>query len=382
MRANRVRAYDLLYGDKGVRLNVVRLTVSPNAQPLQIRARHPNAAGLRYDWAADENTQSAWRSLQPVLNRQKPILYAVPFTQFGPGETLVPADGSLGRSLEGNRASFETGCGSWAGFKLGRYLMEFTGDCTYGDWIEKLVYNGIGAALPLQPDGSTFYYSDYTLAGGRKGYFPAKWPCCSGTYIQAIADYHNLIYFRRPHALLVNLFVPSMVTWNHVGNEVRLEQETTYPQTDTSLVTVRTRRPDTFKIQFRVPRWCRNAGAQLNGNSLKIDARPGTWASIDRRWNDGDRLKISLPMEHVVRPIDQQHPNRVAFVMAQWFWQGKAMGRWCGETAVSRSSSCEKAPSSSSIWRTFPSFPSTVLGMAIPIRCILTFRGKRKSGNV
>jgi len=77
---DRVRAYDLLYGDSGVRLNVVRLTVSPNAQPLPMRAARASAAGLRYDWAADENTQSTWRSLQPVLKRQKPILYAVPFT--------------------------------------------------------------------------------------------------------------------------------------------------------------------------------------------------------------------------------------------------------------------------------------------------------------
>ena len=40
---DRSRAYDLLYGDEGVRLNIVRLTISPFAQPL--------AGGHRYDWA-------------------------------------------------------------------------------------------------------------------------------------------------------------------------------------------------------------------------------------------------------------------------------------------------------------------------------------------
>jgi hypothetical protein len=95
---------------------------------------------------------------------------------YGPGETLLPADGALGKSLEGNRATFETVCGSWAGFKLSRYLISFTGDAFYGDWIEKLVYNGIGAALPLQADGSTFYYSDYTLPGGQKDTTPSSGP--------------------------------------------------------------------------------------------------------------------------------------------------------------------------------------------------------------
>jgi glucuronoarabinoxylan endo-1,4-beta-xylanase len=69
---DRDRAYDLLYGDAGARLNVVRLTISPNARPL--------ARGGGYDWAADEYTQNAWESVQPVFKRARPILYAVPFT--------------------------------------------------------------------------------------------------------------------------------------------------------------------------------------------------------------------------------------------------------------------------------------------------------------
>jgi O-glycosyl hydrolase len=73
---DRDQAYDLLYGDKGVRLNVVRLTISPNAQPL----RRVDAGGNRYDWATDPNTQSVWKAIQPVLKKTKPIIYAVPFS--------------------------------------------------------------------------------------------------------------------------------------------------------------------------------------------------------------------------------------------------------------------------------------------------------------
>lgn len=72
---DRERAYDLLYGDTGVRLNVVRITISPNAQTLS-----QGKGANRYDWASDENTQSVWKSIQPVLRRTKPIIYAVPFT--------------------------------------------------------------------------------------------------------------------------------------------------------------------------------------------------------------------------------------------------------------------------------------------------------------
>ena len=73
---DRVRAYDLLYGDEGLRLNVVRLTISPNAQP----AGSDRNADIRYDWATDGHTQSTWKAIEPVLKRTKPVIYAVPFT--------------------------------------------------------------------------------------------------------------------------------------------------------------------------------------------------------------------------------------------------------------------------------------------------------------
>jgi hypothetical protein len=41
--------------------------------------------------------------------------------------------------------------------------------------------------------GKTFYYADYRASGGRKDYFPEPWSCCSGTFIQDVADYYNLM---------------------------------------------------------------------------------------------------------------------------------------------------------------------------------------------
>ena len=97
-------------------------------------------------------------------------------------------------------------------FKLSRYLMQFTGDARYGDWIERLFYNGVGAALPLQAQVRNFYYADYRVGGGMKVYNWDTCTCCSGTFGQNVAEYANLIYFRGQGALHVNLFVPSKST--------------------------------------------------------------------------------------------------------------------------------------------------------------------------
>ena len=233
---------------------------------------------------------------------------------FGPNERLQPPDGSLGKSLETTGASFETPCGAWAGFKLGRYLMQFTGEAKYGDWIEKLVYNGIGAALPMGPGGLTFYYSDYRVGGGRKVYFPARFPCCAGTYIQDVADYHNLIYFKDADGLYVNLYVPSEVTWNRDGNDVKVEQETEYPEADSVNLTVRPQQSAAFNLKFRVPRWAQGFTVKLNGSPVPSPATPGTWATVRRTWNPGDQVTIQISIPNYLLPIDKQHPRRVALM--------------------------------------------------------------------
>lgn len=75
------KAYDLLYGPQynGVRLNIVRLVVSNYARELP-----PDsplyAQGFRYNWGADDITQSMFNAIGPVRERIKPLIYAVPFT--------------------------------------------------------------------------------------------------------------------------------------------------------------------------------------------------------------------------------------------------------------------------------------------------------------
>jgi DUF1680 family protein len=234
---------------------------------------------------------------------------------YGPTERLMPPDGSLGRMLETTIASFETPCGSWAGFKLAKYLMQFTGEAKYGDWIERLVYNGIGAALPMSGRGQTFYYSDYSLGAGRKVYSQMPFPCCSGTYPQAVVDYHDLIYFKDPTSLYVNLFVPSQVMWDRDGNDIKVEQQTAYPESGTTTLRIDPALSAVFNLKFRVPQWCEGLSIEVNGSKQSVASRPGTWATVERKWTAGDVVKVTVPMRPRLVPVDQQHPNRVAVVV-------------------------------------------------------------------
>ena len=244
---------------------------------------------------------------------------------YGPGERLANQFGSLGESLQAQRDTFETPCGSWAGFKLSRYLITHTGGAKYGDWIERLLYNGIGAALPMGERGRTFYYADYRPGGGKKEYYyeglvPGNpnlqftaWPCCSGTYPLAVTDYHNIIYFKDDTSLYVNLYVPSRVDWNVNGTETTVVQDTDFPRSGVVTVQVGVARPVTFALQFRVPGWATNdISVNVNGNAFPIQWQPGTWGKIERVWHDQDRVTVDFHPQLYCIPIDKQHPDLVA----------------------------------------------------------------------
>ena len=132
---------------------------------------------------------------------------------FGPDEQFLPRD-RLRECLESTANTFETQCGRWAGFKMAKHLLCATGDAKYGDWVERLALNGIGASIPMSADGRVFYYSNYNPHGGEKRNTDFGWSCCTGTRPQAAADCCDLVYFKDKDNLYVNLFTPSTVRWS------------------------------------------------------------------------------------------------------------------------------------------------------------------------
>ena len=264
-----------------------------------------SSAALAYQVTGDPKYLAIIRNAYDYLQRHQ--CYAT--GGYGPNERFMATDGSLGRALDTRSDTFETSCGSWAGFKLSRYLMQFTGEARYGDWIERLFYNGIGAALPIAEGGKNFYYSDYRVGGGMKVYNWDTYTCCSGTYIQNIADYHNIIYFRDSSALYINLYLASEVTWNGPAGDVTVVQETKYPDEDTTALTIHTKEAASFPLKFRVPAWTRGVSVKVNGVAANVDARPGQWAAITRTWRDADRLEIRIPLTLRMEAVDRQHPD-------------------------------------------------------------------------
>ena len=234
---------------------------------------------------------------------------------WGPDETLrKPGSGDLGESLAKTHASFETPCGSYGHFKITRYLLRVTKDSRYGDSMERVLYNTILGAKPLQKDGRGFYYSDYNN-NGSKFYHQDKWTCCTGTFGQITADYGISSYFRDAEGVYVNLYVPSRVTWQRGSERISIEQRTNYPLEPTTQISVKTANPATFPVFLRIPAWAGpKTTVAVNGKKVLTSPEPGKFARLQRTWKNGDRIEIEFDMPTVLEAVDAQHPDQVAAV--------------------------------------------------------------------
>ncbi|HEV2399956.1 MAG TPA: beta-L-arabinofuranosidase domain-containing protein [Candidatus Sulfotelmatobacter sp.] len=229
---------------------------------------------------------------------------------WGADETLrAPGSDEVYKSLTGSHSSFETPCGSYAHFKLTRYLLRVTRDPRYGESMERVMYNTVLGALPLEADGRAFYYSDYNFEG-RKVYHKQNWACCSGTLPQVATDYRISTYLRDGRDVFVNLYIPSTVRWMQDGAQISLTQQGEYPYEPAVSFEVKTTKAATFALNLRIPSWAEGASVAVNGKREAVAA--GSFAQVQREWKSGDRIELELPMKIRLEPVDAQHAETVA----------------------------------------------------------------------
>jgi hypothetical protein len=233
---------------------------------------------------------------------------------WGPDEQLRgTGSDDLFNSLTKTHNSFETPCGAYGHFKIARYLLRVTRESRYGDSMERVMYNTVLGAKPLEADGRAFYYSDYNFKG-TKVYHDSRWPCCSGTLPQVVADYRISAYFREAQSIYVNLYIPSTVRWTEGTSQISLTQKGNYPFDGAVQVDITTSKPSEFEVNLRIPDWAQGPTVAVNGKQVADAIVRGKFATIRRQWKTGDRIELEIPLRTRLEPIDPFHPKTVALM--------------------------------------------------------------------
>ncbi len=278
------------------------------------------------------------KHLQAALNGYRFILAQSYATGgFGADEIFEkPGSGKLLASLTNSHNNFETPCCAFAFLKLSRYLFQVTRDGLYGDAMERILWNTMFGALPLQPDGHTFYYADNNNQAQRV-YSAHLWPCCSGTFTQVAADYGINTWQLGPEnerSLWVNLYLPSTLRFKQDGTSVNVQQTGEYPQGEHVHLQVTAAKPVPFAIKLRIPAWCEGASVRVNGRLLRSHGKDG-FVSLDRTWRTGDHVDLHLPAKLRLEPFPADgstaQTNLVALCWGPWVLMPLAPSPTVGE---------------------------------------------------
>lgn len=202
-------------------------------------------------------------------------------------------------------------CCTYNMLKLSRHLFCLTGDVAVADYYERALYNHILGQQDPQ-SGMVCYFLPL-LSGAYKVYSTPEqsfW-CCVGSGFESHAKYGESIYYHDDDALYVNLFIPSVVDWQAKG--VRLRQETGFPETETTVLTIETNTPEQTTICLRYPSWSGRATVRVNGRKVNVRHSPGSYIELSRRWKAGDRIEVTFPMQLRLETVPD-NPQRAALL--------------------------------------------------------------------
>jgi len=190
-------------------------------------------------------------------------------------------------------------CCSYNMMKLTRHLYGWTGDAKFMDYYERLLWN---VRLGTQDAHGMLMYYVSMQPGYWKTFgtaYDSFW-CCTGSGVEEYAKLVDTLYFHDDSGIFINHFAASQVDWPEKG--VRITQHTDFPETPSATLAIHAEKPVRLALRVRQPYWCEGMSIRVNGAPEKGSSANG-YLSVERVWQPGDRVEITLPMGFHPSPL-------------------------------------------------------------------------------
>lgn len=185
------------------------------------------------------------------------------------------------------------------------------GDPALADRLEKISYNAQPATISgdmwshqydQQPNQVMCSYENrgWTSNGRESNLFgmDVNFGCCTANMHQGWPKLAASLWMATADdGLAAVAYAPSEVKTVVKGNvPVSIIEDTDYPFRDEIRLAVNPERATEFSLQLRIPAWATKAAITVNGKAVG-GAKAGTFHSLNRIWQKGDRVILKLPME-------------------------------------------------------------------------------------
>ncbi|MFI3317658.1 MAG: beta-L-arabinofuranosidase domain-containing protein [Rikenellaceae bacterium] len=222
--------------------------------------------------------------------------------------------------IQGATAYNET-CATYYGAYYSWRLFMLTGETKYLDVMEKAFYNNLSA---MQLDGKSYFYTNVLRWYGADHNilsldFHQRWTeectcvCCPTSVVRFLAESKEYAYAKKDDTLFVTLYGSNEINTEIAGKKVKFTQKTDYPWSEDINMVYGGAKNAEFTLKLRIPAWAEGASVSINGT--KMDVAAGNFAVINRKWSNGDKIALNLPMRPIINeanPMVEEVRNQVA----------------------------------------------------------------------
>ncbi|MCX8108404.1 MAG: glycoside hydrolase family 127 protein, partial [Verrucomicrobiae bacterium] len=296
----------------------------------------------RHLQAAERN----WQTIRQMYGQ-------VPGGMFGGDENCRPG-------YTDPRQAIET-CGMVEMMFSCERLLNVTGSLVWADRVEDVAFNSFPAALTADMKALRYLTAPNLIQSDRGDkcpgvqncgpmfhYDPYSHRCCQHNFGHGWPYYVEHAWMATAgNGLAAVIYGPTTVeALVGKGNRVRITERTRYPFDETIVFHFEAGGPVRFPFYLRIPQWCTKAGVKINGRPERISPAPLKYLRIDREWQAGDTVELTLPMEISIRVWTNNH-NSVSVDRGPLTYSLRIGEKWV------RSGGTDRWPA----WEVFPTTP-------------------------
>lgn len=256
---------------------------------------------VRYLLAAERN----YREVMELYGQ-------VPGGMFGADENARPG-------YSGPRQGAET-CSMVEFMHSDEMLVKITGAPIWADRCEEIAFNSLPAAMTPDLKGLHYLTAPNMIQldrsskapllenwGDMLSFNPHQYRCCQHNVAFGWPYYAEHLWLATANNGLAAVMYASSTVTAQVGKgvKVKIKEITNYPFDETVEFKISTDKSVTFPLTFRIPGWCQGASIAVNGKSVAGPIDSGAWIVLEQNWQDGDQIKLELPMTLVIKTWDQ-----------------------------------------------------------------------------
>ena len=218
------------------------------------------------------------------------------------------------------------------------HLFSITGKIGFADRLERIAYNALPAAF--KPDMWAHQYDQqanqvickvsedriYTSNGADANIFGLEpwFGCCTANMHQAWPKLVSSLWMRDAEGLVATSYAPCEINTKLGNSPVHLIVDSDYPFKSSVNITVSLDQPVEAALRLRIPEWCDHPSILINNQPLE-NVHAGTFATIRRRWEGSEKIKLDLSTDPV---LQRRYHDSVSLTRGPLIYSLKVSDSW------------------------------------------------------